>query len=368
MHSEKITLTREEIYDLVWSKPMREVAPTLNITDVGLAKMCKRLNIPRPKQGYWLRDKRDRAKPRALPPATKGMSSAVTIQPKTVLKIETKAIQTLPVISTKTVTHSLVRDCRKCFSGTKPNEFGRLMAQREDVQVSRASLARALSLLNILVHTVLEMGHEARYSNEHKMIEFSIEGEPMRVSLFEPATRSTHILTKKEEQDKAKYGRIWAPRWDHAPSGKLVLNLSGQGLYEIQTQWKDRKTIGLEKMLPKIIQGFLVAADWTKAKRREDEERERKWAIAARRRSRENRAATLTDERIAAVEALVSGRNRAQQIRECISDICASDRSSELPSSKRRLLRWAELLARHYDPGDPFELPRYKQSSSTWEL
>lgn len=348
MPSQKITLTREALYELVWSKPMRELAPTLNITDVGLAKMCKRLNIPRPKQGYWLKDERDRAKPPALPKAVDGIPHTVTFQPKPIHTIETTVVQPLPVISTKAAIHSLVRDCRKYFSGAKPDEFGRLRVQREDLQISRASLARALSLLNTLVHSINEMGYEARYSTKHKMIELCVEGESLRVSLFEPATRSTHVLTKKEEQYKAKHGDVWAPRWDHTPSGKLVLNLSGNGLYGVQSQWADRKTTGLEQMLPTIIQGMLIAADWIKAKRLEDEQRERAWAIAARRRQREKRAATLTDERVAAVEALVSGRIRAQQIRECIGDIAASESSSALPASRRRLFRWAELLARHY--------------------
>ena len=33
-------LTRCELYDLVWSKPLREVASDLGISDVGLAKVC----------------------------------------------------------------------------------------------------------------------------------------------------------------------------------------------------------------------------------------------------------------------------------------------------------------------------------------
>ena len=147
MPSEKISLTREALYELVWSKPMRELAPTLNITDVGLAKMCKRLNIPRPKQGYWLKDERDRTKPPALPKAADGIPHTVTFQPKPILAKESTIVQPLPEISTKVTTHSLVRDCRKCFSGVKPDDFGRLRVQREDVQVSRASLARALSFL-----------------------------------------------------------------------------------------------------------------------------------------------------------------------------------------------------------------------------
>jgi len=55
-----ITITRKHLYDLVWSKPMREVAVDLNISDVGLAKLCKRNNLPRPPQGYWLRKEQER--------------------------------------------------------------------------------------------------------------------------------------------------------------------------------------------------------------------------------------------------------------------------------------------------------------------
>jgi hypothetical protein len=44
---------RRELYDLVWSKPMREVAATVGISDVALAKQCKRADIPVPGRGYW---------------------------------------------------------------------------------------------------------------------------------------------------------------------------------------------------------------------------------------------------------------------------------------------------------------------------
>ncbi len=44
---------REEIYKAIWEKPIQHVAKRYNISDVGLAKICKRLNIPRPGRGYW---------------------------------------------------------------------------------------------------------------------------------------------------------------------------------------------------------------------------------------------------------------------------------------------------------------------------
>jgi len=46
-----ITLPRSELYDLVWSKPVTEVARELGISDVALAKRCRALNIPLPWRG-----------------------------------------------------------------------------------------------------------------------------------------------------------------------------------------------------------------------------------------------------------------------------------------------------------------------------
>jgi hypothetical protein len=44
---------REEIYKEIWLEPIQHVAKRYNISDVGLAKICRKLNIPRPGRGYW---------------------------------------------------------------------------------------------------------------------------------------------------------------------------------------------------------------------------------------------------------------------------------------------------------------------------
>jgi hypothetical protein len=49
------TVSREDLYELVWSKPMRELARDFGISDVALAKRCRRLAIPVPGRGYWAR-------------------------------------------------------------------------------------------------------------------------------------------------------------------------------------------------------------------------------------------------------------------------------------------------------------------------
>jgi hypothetical protein len=48
-----VTMTREELYALVWAEPISHLCKRFGISDQGLAKICKRLNVPRPKQGHW---------------------------------------------------------------------------------------------------------------------------------------------------------------------------------------------------------------------------------------------------------------------------------------------------------------------------
>ncbi len=46
---EKITLTREELYHLVWSELMITIANKYLISDTGLRKICIGMDIPLPR-------------------------------------------------------------------------------------------------------------------------------------------------------------------------------------------------------------------------------------------------------------------------------------------------------------------------------
>jgi hypothetical protein len=46
-------ISRTELYEKVWSQSVSSLAKEMGISDVGLAKICKRHNIPRPGLGYW---------------------------------------------------------------------------------------------------------------------------------------------------------------------------------------------------------------------------------------------------------------------------------------------------------------------------
>jgi hypothetical protein len=69
---------RKELYDLVWSKPMRAIAASVGISDVALAKHCKKANITVPNRGYWARKQAGKTTTQiALPPRFPGASDRI---------------------------------------------------------------------------------------------------------------------------------------------------------------------------------------------------------------------------------------------------------------------------------------------------
>lgn len=48
-----IRMTREELFERVWSTPISHLAAEWGLSGSGLRKACKRINIPTPGRGYW---------------------------------------------------------------------------------------------------------------------------------------------------------------------------------------------------------------------------------------------------------------------------------------------------------------------------
>src|SRR5476649_177159 len=74
--------TRQELYDLVWSEPMTKLAARYRISGNGLAKACRRADIPVPRRGYWSKLQAGRKVAKTpLPPSKADTPSNVTIEP-----------------------------------------------------------------------------------------------------------------------------------------------------------------------------------------------------------------------------------------------------------------------------------------------
>jgi hypothetical protein len=48
-------ISREELYELVWSVPMTKVGEKFKLSGSYMARVCSTLRVPRPERGYWAR-------------------------------------------------------------------------------------------------------------------------------------------------------------------------------------------------------------------------------------------------------------------------------------------------------------------------
>jgi hypothetical protein len=49
----KLILSRRRLFELVWAKPLTELAHQFGLHPKHLAKACDRHDIPRPRPGHW---------------------------------------------------------------------------------------------------------------------------------------------------------------------------------------------------------------------------------------------------------------------------------------------------------------------------
>ncbi len=83
-----ICLTREELYEVVWSSPMIHAAKRFGLSDNGLRKACKNLGVPTPPRGYWAASGK-RRRPTRLPEAKPGWPTEAWLpRPRTESRVE----------------------------------------------------------------------------------------------------------------------------------------------------------------------------------------------------------------------------------------------------------------------------------------
>ena len=73
-----VEITRNDLYERIWSEPAVKLAKELGISGPGLAKACRKHGIPVPERGYWARlAAGKRVSKRPLPPRGLGMPTVV---------------------------------------------------------------------------------------------------------------------------------------------------------------------------------------------------------------------------------------------------------------------------------------------------
>ncbi len=367
-----VNLGREELYELVWSEPMVRLARRFTITDVALAKTCKRMGIPVPPRGYWRRKETGyRVGRPALPPLKPGMTTDVDLQlrepadgaqaPNPEVEAQ-RAFEVRPenriVVAQRLANpHPLVERTRLALALAKPGPDGCLDSARGDgvdIRVTPKLLPRALRIMDALVKAVeARAGRISTKAADQRETCVEILGERIPVLLAERVTRTLHVLTEAEHRHPYR-----APRWDYAPTGKLRIKLKEWTSESLRKRWADSTRRRLEDVLNDVVLGLVVLADAKRARRlqREREERERQEAERLRIEAERQRREEL--ERRQLLERQVESWTKAQQVRAFVDEVerraQAKDKSTE-PGAK--LAEWIAWARRHADRLDPLKPP-----------
>jgi hypothetical protein len=378
-------LTREELYEMVWTTPMMRLAGQFGISDVALAKTCRRLNIPRPGRGYWARLAAGEKLKRAPLPKAKANDE----QHAYLRRTENRALQPRPrapiappveIPTTLTGAHDVVTRLGRLLQTADADEFDRLIVSDRGAPVLAVTVAlhrRALLIVDALCKALCAREHEVRLvrpppteAGTKKACFFAIvRGCELEVSLVEILDQRERARTALEE-DRAAFRstvlrkEIPLPRESYA-SGRLRLSVSG--LQSWRSSWSDGKT-PIERHLGSVIVAMEGEADRRRAERERqeqariaEEERRRVQQIEAEKRRVEQEAERKRTEeakarreyRAALEEDLARMAKRWTHAREIRGFLDALE--EEVPVSDRgeeftEWLRWASEHASQLDP------------------
>ena len=367
-HPQPIRVERQVLYEQVWAQPMTKVAKEYGISNVALAKICKKLNVPCPWRGYWRRKETGKAvRQLPLPPNADPTKQAVTIQrtirPEALTQMSEETTQRITAEQTSKQkievpdrlgkAHRLLSGQLTEWRSASVDEYGAIRSgslRQLNIRVSPKSLSRALRIMNTLFVELEARGHQVGIQDGYKKtLGVRINGQPVEFGLEEKFQRIDRPADKNRRLDPWGYRR-----YEYVPTGTLILKITEWGADGLQKTWSDGKTAMLETCLNDFIVGLLKVAEAVKA-RRLKQEQEEQWRREAERR-RQEEAVKRQEElvRLEALEQEAANWAKAQQLRAYLvavkETLAARHGAIQSGSQADQWLGWAHQQANRLDP------------------
>lgn len=357
-----VRLTREQLYDLVWSKPMTSIATEFGVSSVAFAKYCTKLDVPRPPRGYWqqlasgLDPERE-----PLPPPGQGTPRSIdlTHYEKTA-KIPRPVVTVHEVVVSEELAklHPIVRLLKQGLRELTHYGPG-LRAIRgighAVLKVGKDTEPRALRILDALFKAMATRGHEIRFGERHAgareyTLEAVIGGRNVEFWLVERLNQTDHVETAKEKEDKARYNWSHAPRFDQSPSGELTLEAKAPWNAGFRHRWRDSDKQLIEQRLGEVVLGLEAAAEAWVAQDEHIEQQRRAVAKAAHERKLEGLRAAHTEALAKDLIAMANAAEQAETVRRFLQRLEATVPSGQRSDEFTTWLRWAGDHAARLDP------------------
>lgn len=247
-----ITVSRQELYDRIWTTPVTELCREYGIRTADLVELCERHDIPRPPNGHWVKKLHGKSDPqRPLPPCDKPELQTVEIGPHVTtsgksapafdadiaaLLDKVRALSTIRVPANVSDLHPMVLAVRDRLKNATPDThqlvstpwYGDLLVE---VAVGKESVSRAVRFMNTLLKAIEKIGGriEVRPTGglqRHETVSH-LCGEAVSFRLRE---RYWQVAVTPGERDmSAPFARFSAPpRCGYVLTGEFVVD-QGRG-------------------------------------------------------------------------------------------------------------------------------------------
>jgi len=325
----QIRISREELYEKVWTLPLRNLAPEFGISDVSLAKLCKRHAIPLPGLGYWTRVQFGKNPKRIpLPSLEKAVKSQTEIvihpTPANGIVKDLKSDVTAEPIrvqlsDSESVSHPFAVRTQRLLSHATKNERGLLIPKSglvSHISVSEAALPRALRILSGLLRVLEEHSFTIRWPREDgsKLCVLAQE-EELGLMISEKVNAVAHTLTEQEVARQKRGQYIYPPKWDYRLNGDLRLSLEGAPP-GIRHSWGDGVAQRVENCIGRFISSLPIVAEARKKEREERRRRDQEWEEEAKRREERQARHEEYQRRAEVLNKLAAKWSDAQLVRD----------------------------------------------------
>ncbi len=358
------SVTREELYRLVWDQPMIHIAAGFGISGNGLAKACRKLDVPYPPRGYWARLAVGKAPPATpLPPQRPSSPNEVTIrrtpsasdagpsnpwreafdearERHAKIKVPERLAQPHPLIAEWLSEKRRRQEAARHERDPWRREF----LHEPDLTPSERRQHR---LLHALFQALEQEGGKVIQS-DRRALHYARDGEKIAFQLREKLRQEKRPLTESEKEWNFSPGKDW--RHELVPTGKVVFAFKTWLPAGLRQDWLETDTKPMETLLPGVVATFCAAIPALAARRRERAEAAQRWEDAARRRREEERARLLNEARWRQFVALAGAAREADLARAFLAKLKASAARESEGQVVAEWIAWAEAELAARDP------------------
>lgn len=361
-----LRLTREQLHELVWSEAMSRLCKAIGISDVAIAKHCRKADIPIPERGYWNKLHAGQKVARApLPPRDLATINVIEMGGSLPPELRTRVTGEPGVEGKPESIDVLTERFRKRLGKVTLSRdltradpaIAKLLTRDETIRQKIASSSfywekphfdspyerRRLRILNSIFLAFARLGAGTAYIRDREARDISISG---------PAGVSITLDSPKKRQPRNRQ------TGDADAKDKLELSAEGGRHHpDIVSNWIDDDAGKIEDKLTEIVIGPAIVseresrrwqaemAEWQRKRAAEEAEARRKAKEKAEREERERIAA---EEKARRDELLTEAMNwrSAGLIREYVEARRASEQGPEFEN----WARWALTEADRMDP------------------